>query len=95
MTDRRLVLVAYRSVLRWARDNAVVPFQLRRGDAVLLAPGVVPTTLQDAAAVSQLARASFRMNKDLEVRVLTQVLQAGPVGGCSASAIRASKVPAP
>ncbi|KAL6766563.1 hypothetical protein ACKKBG_A36535 [Auxenochlorella protothecoides x Auxenochlorella symbiontica] len=66
MTDRRLILVAYRSVLRWARDNAAVPFQLRRGDVLLLAPGVVPSTLQDAAAVSQIARAAFHLNKDLK-----------------------------
>ncbi|RMZ56392.1 hypothetical protein APUTEX25_004615 [Auxenochlorella protothecoides] len=78
MTDRRLILVAYRSVLRWARDNAAVPFQLRRGDVLLLAPGVVPTTLQDAAAVSQIARAAFHLNKDLKVSTAPGRARPGP-----------------
>ena len=59
---RRLALALYKATLRWARQNADVPFQLRFSDVHALAPSLRGTAvaLQDATAVRQIARAEFK-----------------------------------
>jgi hemimethylated DNA binding protein len=62
---RRLALALYKATLRWARQNADVPFSLRPADVHALAPSLrgSAVALQDAAAVRQIARAEFKAGK--------------------------------
>lgn len=69
MSERRLVLRTYRSILRWARANAAVPFTLRAGDVLSLAPELPRDVLDGAPAVARLARQAFKDGKHLTVSV--------------------------
>ncbi len=73
--QKRLPILLYRAVLRWCAKAEGIPFQLRHTDVLKCTPPAVFSSLDaldsqvnKAGVIRGIARQSFQLNKNLQVR---------------------------